>query len=74
MLLWVFLLNIAITIAVGIVANEKDRNVVGWVIFSLFFGVIALIAISLVGPAYAKHYDPDRAEEEARKQYRDRRW
>lgn len=38
MLLWIFLINIAITIAVGVVANDKGRNVVGWVIFALFFG------------------------------------
>ncbi len=76
-LLWAFLLNIAITIAVGVLARDKGRSVAGWVIFSLFFGVIALIAIALLRPLYPRdydRYDPNRSEEEARRQWKDRQW
>ncbi len=76
-LLWAFLLNIAIAIAVGVLARDKGRSVAGWVIFSLFFGVIALIAIALVRPLYGRNYDPydpNRSEDEANRQWRDKRW
>jgi len=38
------------SIITGLIAKRKNRNVVGWVLFAIFFGLIALVIITSLPP------------------------
>jgi uncharacterized membrane protein len=42
-------------LATGYLAAEKGRNTIGWFLFGLFFGLIALILIVVLGPGERGH-------------------
>ena len=44
----VLLINIAITIIVARIADEKGYSVVGFVFFSLWLGIVALFVVLLI--------------------------
>jgi hypothetical protein len=45
-MIWIFW--IFWTVLCGIIANNKNRNVIGWVLIGLIFGIFAVIILALL--------------------------
>jgi len=47
---FILIINIIICVIAGVIANQKNRSVLGWIILTIFIGIFGLLILAFMKP------------------------